>query len=578
MLKYIESLKMLGSSIIKSIANRLNKAELLQVVSIGLVIVVFFTLFTTYFFPLYPDEIQARLWLSRLPYDFPEKISGAPICVSSFFQAIPITMYLPSLINWFLHGQIESVPALRQVGFFIIATWLFGLAAYVSHKVKSEMALKDVSYNEGNGPLYLAGLFIALFSVGVFPFFLITNRGEQLILPSIVLLISIYIISKNKPFGSLWKRCGLIGLYFVAVSLVIFGHPKGMFLTPFFLIVLWELFSHFKSRWPFFIALALLFFHILQNIHALKFAFQCSEVPAFEAMLKSFSFDPLSIMHDPKLFFRNVYDSFFNLTKYLHQLGFQKHTDIAYLPIKPLNIFAKISNFFIKLDFVVIFLTLLVFVPLQYYRRDIISGRFVTINFMLTVLLGCTVISAMFNLPKNWYDAGYIYSLLLIILIFFAGENFPSLWQMRHVRKLAIYLGVVALLSQAVLIQRYLPAFLAGYAGPSISIAKYDNAKTQRDLAEASRTCGIDPVNSKKIVVDDQTYLYFHKSKWPMPITYIRFETNEVSMRGFFAKVNSDGLMVSCSSMPASFIRFSKSVGNICCISKDGLNALSQAH
>jgi hypothetical protein len=569
---------MLGSSTVKSIASRLNKIDLLRVVSISLVIVVFLTLLTTYFFPIYPDEIQARLWLSRLPYDFPEKISGAPICVSSFFQAIPITMYLPSLFNWVIHGQLESIPALRQVGFFITAIWLLGLATYVSHKVKPGMGLKDVSYNKGNGTLYIASVFIALFAVGVFPFFLVTNRGEQLILPSIVLLITIYIISKNQPLESSWKKSGLIGLYFIAVSLILFGHPKGMFLTPLFLIVLWELFSHFKSRWPFFIALALLFFHILQNIHALKFAFQCSEVPAFEAMLKSFSFDPLSIIYDPKLFFRNVYDSFFNFTKYLHQLGFQKHTDIAYLPIKPLNIFAKISNFFIKLDFAVIFFTLLVFVPLQYYRRDIISGRFVTINLVLTVLLGCTVISAMFNLPKNWYDAGYIYSLLLIILIFFVGENFPSLWQTNRARRLAIYLGVVALLSQMVLIQRYLPAFLAGYAGPSISIAKYDKATTQRDLAEASRTCGIDPVNSTKVVVDDQTYLYLHKSKWPMPITYIRFETNEDSVRDFFAKVDSGGLMVTCASMPAFFMQFSKKEGNICCVSKDGLKAFSRVH
>ncbi len=569
---------MSGSSAVKTITSRLNEIDLLWVVSIALVSVLFLTLLTTYFFPIYPDEIQARLWLSRLPYDFPEKISGAPICVSSFFQAIPITMYLPSFVNWILHGQLESIPALRQVSFFIIATWLLGLAIYVRHKVKSEMALTGVSYNKSKGALYIAGLFIALFSVGVLPFFLVTNRGEQLILPSIVLLITIYIISKNQSLESLWKRSGLIGLYFIAVSLILFGHPKGMFLTPFFLIVLWELFSHFKSRWSFFIALALLFFHILQNIHALKFAFQCSEVPAFEAMLKSFSFDPLSIIYDPKFFFRNAYESFANSTKYLHQLGFQKHTDIAYLPIKPLSVFAKTSNFFIKLDFAIIFFTLLVFLPLQYYRRDILSGRFITINLTLTVLLGCTVISAMFNLPKNWYDAGYIYSLLLIILIFFVGENFPSLWQKNYARRIAIYLGIVALLSQLVLIQRYLPAFLAGYAGPSISIAKFDKAKTQRDLAETSLTCGIDPVNSKKIIVDDQTYLYFHKSKWPMPITYIRFETNEASIRDFFSKVDSDGLMVACSSMPASFMQFSKNVGNICCVSKDGLNAFSQAH
>ncbi|MEO7860824.1 MAG: hypothetical protein ABIU05_10325 [Nitrospirales bacterium] len=75
-------------------------------------------------------------------------------------------------------------------------------------------------------------------------------------------------------------------LYFVAVSLILFGHAKGLFLTPLFVVVGWELFSHFKSRLQLVFAMALLALHIGQNVFALKSAFQCSEVPRIDVLLK----------------------------------------------------------------------------------------------------------------------------------------------------------------------------------------------------------------------------------------------------------------------------------------------------
>ena len=135
---------MLDRFIARHIRSRLSKVDFLWIVSIALIIVLFFTLLTIYFFPIYPDEIQARLWLSRLPYDFPVKISASPICVSSYFQAIPITFYIPSIINWILHGQLESILALRRIGFLILISWLIPFIWYVAHKVKAEAAPEDI--------------------------------------------------------------------------------------------------------------------------------------------------------------------------------------------------------------------------------------------------------------------------------------------------------------------------------------------------------------------------------------------------------------------------------------------------
>jgi len=559
----------------------LKRIDWAAYVSIALIIVFAITLLTAYFFPIYPDEIQARFWLSRLPYDYPGKISGAPTCLATFFQPIPSTMYLPSIINWAVHGRVETIPALRQVGIVVAFVWVAGLAIYLNARARNSVIQGEGQLSRGLLGLYIVGFFIAMFSIGVFPIFLITNRGEQLILPSVVLLIAVFLVSERlNPLGHRWQRMGLVVLYFVAVSLILFGHPKGLFLTPLFVIVGWKLFSHFKSRFPLVFAMALLILHIVQDVFAIKYAFECSEVPRLDALLKSFSFDPASLVYDPRHFFDQAYQSWMRFPRYLEQLGFRRDTDIGYLPALPRNAFAWLANIFIKMNVSVAFLGLMILLPFQYHRKDVVAGRFVTVNLLLMVLFGCVLASATFNLPKNWYDAGYLYALLLIIAIFSIGENFPGIFRRISGRKAFLYLGTVALLSQTVFIHRNLPAFIEGYSGPGVSIAKYNSIKTHDDLEAAARSCNIDPVRSKKVVVDDYTYLYFQKTKWPLAITYVWLccedeLTREKFFRQFVSRLDSDGLVVNCTPMLAPYMPFVKREGNFCCISKNDLVNLS---
>ena len=571
------SMKMLKDIIpkVKILREYLHYIDWAAFISIILLICFGATLCTAYFFPIYPDEIQVRFWLSRLPYDFPEIISGAPTCLSTFFQPRPLTMYLPGLIDWLVHGRLEGIPELRQVGFIVAFLWVAGLVFYINVRIKNILVQVENQLSFGLRALYIMGFFIAIFSIGVFPFFLVTNRNEQLILPAIVLLIAIFLISKRMGSkGHRGKEVVLIVLYFVSASLIFYGHPKGLFLTPFIIVVGWQIFSHFRSRLPFILAMVMLAMHIFQNISALKYALQCSEMPHFEAMLKSFLIDPASLFYDPRHFFDQVFQSLMQFPKYLHQIGFQEQTDIDYLPRLPLATSAKLANIFVKMNLAAAFITMMIALPCRYYRKDVMANHFVTVNLVLLALFVCALISAILNLSKNWYDAGYLYALLLIIIIFFVGENFSEMFQKTAARNLFLYLGAVALLSQAVLVQRNLPAFMAGYSGPGVSIAKYDSIKTSNDLAAASRVCNIDPVRSKKVIVDDHTYLYFQKSKWPMAVTYIGFLNDDNSIRQFFLEADSDGLVTHCESwiFNKPYIRpFVKRQGDVCCISKGDL-------
>lgn len=567
---------MLSSFSASLIRERFNRIDKVALISISLILVFGLTLFTVYFFPVYSDEIQVRFWLSRLPYDFPEKISGAPACASTFFMSIPTTMYLPGIIDWVIHGRLDSIPALRIVGILVALLWITGLAFYLGNRLKGGLRKGNSPLRRSLPALYISGLIIAIFSIGVFPIFLVTNRNEQLILPCVILLIAIFLVSgRSDSKENLWQKMGLIALFFVAVSLILNAHAKGLFLTPLFVVVAWRLFSLFKSRLPLVFGMALLVLHISQAYFVFKYAFQCSELPQFELALKGYSFDPASLFYDPLLFFKEAYGSFIRFTKYLVQLGFQEHTDAAYLPPIVLSIWAKLSNVFIYCNVAALFFSLMIGLPFQYYRKDLLTRRFLTINLVLLILFTCTLISAIFNLPKNWYDAGYLYALLLIILIFFMGENFTGVPEKPIYRKIFIYMGLVALLSQAVFAHRNLPAFLHGYTGPGVSIAKYDAIQNRNDIIAASQACNIDPERSKKIVVDDGTYLYFQKSKWPMAITYIWQIPDDKSIRQFFSKIDSDGLIVRCTGLLDPYLPYVKREGGICCIPKDKLKNLS---
>lgn len=554
-----------GAADVRDFLERIDWVRFVAFALIGAFVV---TLFTLYFFPIYPDEIQVRFWLSRLPYDFPLKISGAPTCLSTFCQTIPTTMYLPSVVNWLIHGTIGTAPGLRVVGIVFALIWVGALIVYLNYRA-------DIS-KTAQQRVFISGFCIALFTVGVFPVFIITNRNEQLLLPSLAVLIGVYIFSRQlQNNGRTWQKVGVIIVYFMAISLVLFSHAKGLFFTPLFIIVGWQVFKKPYGLIVFLSAMILVGFHVAQDYFAWTNTFKCPEVPRLMALFKSFSFDPLLIFSDTRSFFDQAYNSITWFKKYLHQIGFQRYTDIAYLPsfrVKPL---AQIANIFIKFNFALMFLALLAFLPFQYLKNDILKGRIVTINSALIVLLICGLISAVFNLPKNWYDAGFVYALLLIILVFFVGENFPDVFRKRITRIFFVYVGLVSLLSQGVFISRNLPAFLNGYAGPSVSIVKWNSEKMQADIIAASQTCSIDIVGGKKLVVDDYTYLYLRKTKWPMPITYIWAENNDKSIREFFSTVGSDGLIVNCTAMLSPYLSVVRREGDVCCIPKNELANLA---
>jgi hypothetical protein len=550
---------------------------MLRLLSIIVVSMFAITLITAYFAPIYPDEIAARIWLSRLIYDFPQRINLYPTCISAFSQPVPITWLVPSLIEWVIHGNIENLKILRLVGvisaIFFITLLTLALPISVFEDTPNRDKLNHKKINAFLRKRFHSSVFvISLLSIGVLPIFLVTNRQEQLILPAIILLVCIFNAS-NRANITFWKTMILVTSYFLTLSIILYTHPKGLFLTPFIALVGFKLFQKIKNHGLRLLGAGIVITHIIIAYLTWKHSFQCQESPQLAAILLSFSLDPATLLSDPHYFFNQAYQSAARFFTYPLQLGFKSYTDINYLPPITPSLLAKIANIFIWLNFIIAFFSILVLLPFNYYRKDIAHGRFITTNVLLIALLACAVVSAVFNLPKNWYDAGYFYVLLMVIWIFFLSDNLTNALHKTVTRRVFIYLICVAILSQAVFIQRNLPAFLAGYAGPSISLVNYDHSQMLKNLAVASRSCDIDPVLSKGVIVDDYTYPYFQKSKHPMAITYIFLGKDPTSVSQFISEVNSAGLVTRCTSLPESYATLAKKTeGGLCCISKNVLN------
>ncbi len=531
-------------------------------------------LMTVSIFPIYPDEIATRFWLSRLPYDFPYKITVLPTCSDGHSQVFPLSWIWPGAINWLVHGSIENLYALRIVGVVIPCIWLWGLFFYLYGRLDRIVKNRDENGGFYRG-VYCIGFIISLVSIGVYPVALVENRHEQLIIPAIILIILIFLYVENQRDKiRLSGYFGVLAAYLTSVSLIIYAHPKGIFLAPFILFVGLRLFTSIENWLIRLLAGSWVLFSFIQGYLAWKYSFLCEAAPSLDHLLKSFSFDPLSLFYSPQTFLDNSLGSLANFKKYLHQIGFQASTDLNYLPPHKVGLVAQLANLLISTNFIAVFFGLSFCLPYLYWRNDIKRKRFQTINGVLLSLLFCLFISAVFNLPKNWYDAGYVYTVLIIILVFFIAENFPDKFFKPAVRKAMVYLFMVSILSQVVFLHRNLIDFFKGYAGPGVPLINYHSNESTKEIEAASEVCNINPVSGKSIIVDDYTYLFFSRSRNPIPITYVLVGNNAAGIQSFISRSNSSGMALRCDALPQTYKPYAIRVGRVCCIPEKSIKML----
>ena len=248
-----------------------------------LIITSILTLFTAYNFPIYPDEVAIRSWLSRLPYDFPYRISGMPRCVNSFMQYMPWTMYPAAIINWLLHGLITSPSLLRTIGIIIEATSGLILVYYLYYRIIHSSIINLNKKNRIYNFVISLSIVLFIFNLGVEPIFLIMNRSEQLIFPALIIITTLFIFTNTESYKfSIFTIILLIFIFLFSVTIILFSHPKGIFLTPIFLLVAFKLMRLYRKIWLNIFLCFILAFILMQDILLWNSSYVCSEMPDFE--------------------------------------------------------------------------------------------------------------------------------------------------------------------------------------------------------------------------------------------------------------------------------------------------------
>lgn len=525
------------------------------------------TLRTIFLFPIYPDEIQTRIFLSRLVIDFPFRDSGTPPCASSLLQPFPYLMIVPGFLEYLIHGFITSHVVLRLVGFAFLIAWLIPVSYYFAVQLsrKTTSKFKHFIYK-----FIVSCCPLAIFFVGKLPFFLITNRAEQLVLPSIValLFIVVYIDSKYFLSTALQKSLVLL-LYWLSGSVILYAHPKGLFLVPFILFILIIVASRFKNFWLLIFFGASLTFQAKQAFDSWSSAYRCIEYPSFEFLLSTFSLSLGGIFTDFYGFIQAAASSLFKIYVYLSHLTFTAQVTIGYLPDIELTFVDHIVNSFVACVFVVVVAVNISFVLFLFFSVCLKSRKILTLDASLAVLVLTVFAWTVFNLTKNWYDAGYFYSIMAIIFLFFCANHLKEVNKNIVITALALVFG--SMLSQIALISNYLEPFKMGYAGPGISIAAYDYNTTKENVLAGIDSCGI-VAGNQKIFVDDLTYPFVAEYKYPLPFTYA-VAIAESALDGFIASSGSDGMILRCDNIP-QYAAMAQRYGEVCCLSKEALKSI----
>jgi hypothetical protein len=531
---------------------------------------------STIFFPIYPDEIQSRFWLSRILSDLPVRISGLPTCTSTFEQFFPVLLYIPALINAFLHGLIADHLTLRIVGIAVCLCWV---SLFIIHLYKSCAGPKN--------NIYLFCIFIiSLLNIGVMPFFLVTNRAEQLYLPLIFITIIITKkVSSFKAYPKILINSIYIFIYYVLISTFLYSHAKSFLYTPFFIYAIFLFFVIYnKSFCSFFISLALLILTAISSYSSFKFALSCPDNPAIANSLGGYFLNPIDAFVDFPKFISDSYSSLLNFPTYASKLGFIDNYDANYLPNINFIINPQFLNFFINIIFFVILISI-PFLLFYKFKSDIYR------NILYFLLYLSILINGIFNITKNWYDSAFFYGLIVLLFSLIISKSYSVFLNHRFFSFVSFPIAV-SIFSGVLLITDFIPQFYNGFSGPGISIFNNIGSNNYSSINRVANKCKIDLKSSSRLIVDDLTYLNLSKTKSPLGITYLymavdtpnlikMFNDPQLPNVGqdhfsvFLSRLNSDGLITRCASIPTFYRDKSQFDGIFCCMSKDDLIKLN---
>jgi hypothetical protein len=202
-------------------------------------------------------------------------------------------------------------------------------------------------------------------------------------------------------------------------------------------------------------------------------------------------------------------------------------------------------------------------------------------------ILSCTLIWGASQLNKNSYEASHILPMLVIAFaLIWSLPTAESVTSSRVGATLPLASMTAALISQTLVLSVLAGPLLHAAQAPgyperqpvSVSLVGYGSVK--HDINQAMAKAGI-PKNRQlhRLLIDDLTYMALQKQRLPLhrlgvlsgwngrigdPVEYLRSR-------------DSDGVVVGCRYLPAAMRSAASQSGEICAISRSGLDRLAEA-
>lgn len=514
-------------------------------------------------FPIYPDEITIRSWLSRSVFDFPWHINVIPSS-DNFKSRLPLIWYFSSFVEWCVHGCINSLYSLRLVG----------VASYVTMAILLTFLL--LNKTQKNIFNLITGLAIVLscISIGVLPVFLIMNRPEQNILIGLIILLLVYYHNYRKDYDKKSIILSLICFYF-CVSLMLYMHAKSLYLTPAYFLITYTITSRLKTRRYTYFNFLLLSLLIISNLLAWQAELLYAHLPSVKTYMDSFNIHLSELFLNTQNFLGQLNQSLIDdKSLLLSKLIFQNVTDINYMPSLSTNV--DIINKMLEINVMLLSLYLLIALVIGYgkdiYNKNYLSPRLLLLFIMLSIIGG-----NLLNITKTWYDVGYFWAIVMIIFIAHLQESVAK--KLNQIITICIfcYLIMIAIFSLIVFQQNYKKPLLTDFAGPGVNLSHFNYQNYQQEMKKVTQHCLGNNKSPHGLVLDDYTYLYFKKFKFPILITFINNHTDSNQFPKFINANQLGAIIIRCTYLPIVPNFQEKNVirlGDICCISNDKLQTL----
>ena len=526
------------------------------------------------FVPIYADELVIKLMPIHAWLDGIGSFSFFPQCDSSISLHTPWVWLPGAAIDWLIYGHITAPVFLRIIGTSLFAVW-FGMLLWFTHeRLRTEI-----------NSLHIAAALISFVSLGVLPFLLPLNRGEQTLLVGLTLICILpFIASRNQP-KSHWAWVLLALIFLLTTSITFSTHPKTLYFTPLFLVSALHLSATSKKVWIGVVLQAGLALICYDSLIFWLDRFHCPEVPAMNAYFKSQSLSIGTLFSSPKEFVLSGLQQLGHSHVYIRNVLFERHYQSEWLPSlsdQKLGWFSGIVDVFISLIY---FSTLVyvVFALAKKLRASLRTREFAPETTIPLALFAGILSCAFFYVGKNFYESTLFLPLFLLLAVLLFSAS-PEAKQGCRVSTLIFRtLLVTSIASQLNLIftfSTYIPyPWLAGgqVAGQPASISPFNYDKTRKDVIDAAANCGIKARDlNSHLVIDNSTIFTFKDAYNPIHIGYVtgRYEkyTGGMGLFLFLKERNSAGAITRCDSLSPEILKLSKQHASYCCVSQQDIN------